>query len=71
MNVYLTCMGEIYKLTRAGYKKYLKAVAEEGSADIGKFGKLMSRIHNVTDITRSDAQLILDGGRVSHLPVLK
>lgn len=67
--VYLTCMGELYELSRTKYRQYLKAVAEGGSADLNQYGKrLAARVGNVTDITGEDARTLLDGGVVSWLP---
>lgn len=68
--IYLTCMGELYTLSRKNYRLYLKTVALDGSADLNDYGKLISKIHNVTDIRRGEAEIILEGGRVSGLPTL-
>ncbi len=71
--IYLTCMGEIYKISKKGYRSYIKQIAMDGSSDLLSHGaKLVSRkLHNVTDITREEAQLIYSGGMVSTLPTLK
>lgn len=68
--ILLTCMGEIYQLTKSGYRRYLEAVAKSGSADLNKFGKPMGKVHDVTDITSGNARTILEGGCCSWLPFL-
>lgn len=70
MKIYVTCMGELVELTKSKYRAYLKEVRETGSADLGKYGKHLGRVFNVTDITRDDAELVLSGGMCSNLPVL-
>lgn len=70
--VFVTCMGELYSLTRANYRRYLKEVALDGSANLMTHGAvLLGRAYNVTDIKKENAQTILDGGRCSWLPSLK
>lgn len=69
--IYLTCMGELFVLTRAAYKRYLKEVASNGYSDLIKHGKrLDANVRSVTDITRAQATIILEGGYCSDLPRL-
>lgn len=68
--IYLTCMGEIWRISKTKYRRYLKEIAEKGCADLTNYATFCGRAYNVTDICRGEAQLILDGGRVSSLPTL-
>lgn len=70
MPIYVTCMGDLFALSKAAYKRYLKEVSEKGSADVGNYGKNLGRVCSVTDINRSEAETILTGGYCSNLPRL-
>lgn len=68
--VYLVVMGEIYRLTRAGYRRYLEEIEAAGAADVSRHGECLGRAYRATDIVREDARVILAGGKCSWLPPL-
>lgn len=62
ITVYIvTIMGMAYSLNTKNYKKLLADIASDVQIDMDNYGKYLSDIVNVTDMSRKEAQeLLLD-----------
>lgn len=57
----VTIMGMAYSLNTKNYKKLLADIASDVQIDMDNYGKYLSDIVNVTDMSRKEAQeLLLD-----------
>jgi len=57
----VTCMGFVYKLTEANYRKMLTAVKKDGSVDLDTLGKCIGIVTtDVTDLTSEEAVDLLN-----------
>lgn len=59
----INCYGQLYRISKSGYKKYLKAVIAGREDGLDKFGARAIGIieGTVTDISVADAQFQLEG----------
>ena len=58
---YVTCMGELFKMSDRAYRQLLRAVSQGEYADPGAVGgKSLGQAENVTDMDRGWAKFLLE-----------
>lgn len=55
---YVTCMGVLYQMSDAAYRKMLKEHAATGTADLP--GKALGYVKNITDMSKEEAAELLE-----------
>ena len=57
---YVTMMGELFRLSNAKYREYLRHRAKGESLDLDKFGKCLGNVINLTDLSSQYAKELLE-----------
>lgn len=69
---YVTVMGLLYRLSKTAYKKVITHISKGEDCDIDSLGKCLGYVQNITDLTRDQAEELLeDYHRVSDKESLR
>ncbi len=56
---YVTCMGELWRLSERAYRRMLKDTVDGCAADLSGYGKRLGLVKNVTDLNAEEAEYLL------------